>query len=98
MRRCAVREKRRTSAPVTETLLLCVVFGASLLFARAAGTSAPRPSQSEKVLGQTYLGFDANDYPGDEALPALATNFHVFRLLAECAARRKSEFLDREAR
>ncbi len=75
MRRCAVREKRRTSAPVTETLLLCVVFGASLLFARAAGTSAPRPSQSEKVLGQTYLGFDANDYPGDDALPGLRRTF-----------------------
>ena len=98
MRRCAVREKRRTSAPVTETLLLCVVFGASLLFARAAGTSAPRPSQSEKVLGQTYLGFDANDYPGDDALPGLRRTFTFSGYWLNAPPGAKSKFLDREAR
>jgi hypothetical protein len=75
MRRCAVRKKRRTGAPVAESLLLCVVFGAALLFPRAAGTSAPLPSQSERVPAQTYLGFDANDYPGDDALTVLRRTF-----------------------
>ncbi len=75
MRRCAVRETRRIRAALAEILLLCAAISCVLLFPRTAGTSAPRPSQPEKVPVPTYLGFDANDYPGDDALPALRRTF-----------------------
>jgi glycoside hydrolase-like protein len=67
------REKRSSS--VAEILLLCVAFACFLLFPRPADTSAPRPSQFEKLPVPTYLGFDANDYPGDDALPGLRRTF-----------------------
>jgi hypothetical protein len=75
MRRCAVREKRRGRAALAESLLLCVAIAAVLLFPRAAGTSAPLQAKVENPPPQTYLGFDANDYPGDDALRALRRTF-----------------------
>src|SRR5579863_1980316 len=36
---------------------------------------SPRRNQSDAVPPRTYLGFDANDYPGDAALPALRKTF-----------------------
>ncbi len=75
MRRCAVREKRRIRATLFQIVLLCVVFVFVLLFPRAAGTSTLSRAQEEKAPQQTYLGFDANDYPGDDALPALRRTF-----------------------
>jgi hypothetical protein len=70
-----VREKRRRRTAVAEILLLCAAVAGVVLFPHAAGTSAPWPSQSERLLVPTYLGFDANDYPGDEALPGLRRTF-----------------------
>ncbi len=71
MRRCEVHETRRKRAALAEIVLPCVIFVFVLLFPRAAGTS----TQEEKVSQQTYLGFDANDYPGDDALPGLRRTF-----------------------
>jgi hypothetical protein len=70
-----VRETRRKWAAVAQSLLLCAAIASVLLFPRAAGTSAPSHAQEEKVRQQTYLGFDANDYPGDDALPELRRTF-----------------------
>jgi hypothetical protein len=36
---------------------------------------SPRRSQSDAAPPRAYLGFDANDYPGDAALPALRKTF-----------------------
>ena len=60
---------------MADVLLPCAVFAAVLIFPRAAGTSAPARSQVENPPLQTYLGFDANDYPGDDALPGLRRTF-----------------------
>ena len=68
-----MREKRRTRTALGEILLLCAATASILLFPRTAGTSA-RP-QAEKAPQRTYLGFDANDYPGDDALPGLRRTF-----------------------
>ncbi len=70
-----MREKRRIRAALAEILLLCAAISCILLFPRRAATNAPRPSQPEKVPVPTYLGFDANDYPGDDALPGLRRTF-----------------------
>jgi hypothetical protein len=70
-----VREGRRRPAALPEILLLCVAIAAVLLFARAAGPNAASRTQAENPPSQTYLGFDANDYPGDDALPALRRTF-----------------------
>jgi hypothetical protein len=70
-----MREKRRIRAALAEFLLLCVVIASFLLFPSAAGTSAPLPAKAENPPPQTYLGFDANDYPGDDVLPALRRTF-----------------------
>jgi hypothetical protein len=63
------------SALVAEVLLLCAAISTVLLFPRAAGTKAPSFAQKEEVPPRTYLGFDANDYPGDDALPGLRRTF-----------------------
>jgi hypothetical protein len=68
-------EKRRTRAALSKILLLCVVFSFALLFAHPAGTSAPLQAKVGNPPLKTYLGFDANDYPGDDALPALRRTF-----------------------
>jgi hypothetical protein len=70
-----VREKQRKRAAVAEILVLCVAIAAVLLFPRAAGPHAASRTQAENPPSQTYLGFDANDYPGDDALPALRRIF-----------------------
>ena len=70
-----MRETRRRLAALSEFLLLCVAIAAVLLFPSAAGTSAPLQAKVENPPSQTYLGFDANDYPGDDALPALRRTF-----------------------
>jgi Domain of unknown function (DUF1906) len=76
MRRCEVRETRSMQAALAENLLLlCVAVVVALLFPRTAGTNALQPSQPEEIPAPTYLGFDANDYPGDEALPGLRRTF-----------------------
>jgi hypothetical protein len=75
MRRCAVREKRRKRAAVAEIFVLCVAFAAALLSPGAAGPNAASRTQAENPPPQTYLGFDANDYPGDDSLPTLRRTF-----------------------
>ncbi len=70
-----MRDTRRIGDALAEILRVCVAFAAVLLFSRAAGTSARLPLQPEKVPVHTYLGFDANDYPGDDALPSLRRAF-----------------------
>jgi hypothetical protein len=75
MRRCEVHETRRIRAALAEILLLCGAVVSVLVFSRAADTSAPSPSQPEIFPVQTYLGFDANEYPGDDALPGLRRTF-----------------------
>lgn len=73
--RCAVYEKRRLLAGLVEILLPFVTFAAALLFSRVAGSGAPLSTQAEQTPAQTYLGFDANDYPGDDALVGLRRTF-----------------------
>jgi len=75
MRWCAVHERRGKRAAVTEIPLLCVAIAAVLLFPPAAGMSARSRPHEETPPQQTYLGFDANDYPGDDALPGLRRTF-----------------------
>ena len=70
-----MREKRSLRAGLVEILLLFVTFVAVLLFPRVAGSGAPLSTQAEQSPAQTYLGFDSNDYPGDDALPALRRTF-----------------------
>jgi len=70
-----VREKRRRRAAVAEILLLFAAIAFALLFPHSAGTSAPSQAKVENPPLQTYLGFDANDYPGDDALPGLRRTF-----------------------
>lgn len=75
MRRCEVHETRRQRSALAEFLLLCAMFVFALLFPRAAGTSTRLRVQEVKAPQQTYLGFDANDYPGDDALLGLRRTF-----------------------
>ncbi len=75
MRRCDVHVTRSKRAAVAEILVLCVAIAAVLLFPRAAGPNAASRTQAGNPPPQTYLGFDANDYPGDDALPALRRTF-----------------------
>jgi hypothetical protein len=70
-----MRERRTASAPVGTILLLCVALVAVLLLPHTAGTSASSRTKAEDPPRKTYLGFDANDYPGDDALPALRRTF-----------------------
>jgi hypothetical protein len=71
-----VRETRRKWAAVAQSLLLCAAIASVLLFPRAAGTSTPSHTQEDtSPPPQTYLGFDANDYPGDDALLGLRKTF-----------------------
>jgi len=70
-----VREQRRINPAVAKILLLCVAIAAVVLFPRAADSGAPLQTQAEKPPAQFYLGFDANDYPGDNALPGLRRTF-----------------------
>jgi Domain of unknown function (DUF1906) len=70
-----VREVRRLRAGLAEILLLFVTFAAALLFPRVAGSGARLSTQAEQSPVQTYLGFDANDYPGDDALVGLRRTF-----------------------
>ena len=75
MRRCDVHETRSKRAAVAKILVLCVAIAAALLLPRAAGPNAASRTQAGNPPPQTYLGFDANDYPGDDALPALRRTF-----------------------
>ena len=70
-----MREQRRINPAFAKILLLCVAIAAVLLFPPAAGTNAPLQTKVENPPLQTYLGFDANDYPGDDALPGLRRTF-----------------------
>jgi hypothetical protein len=75
MRRCEVRETQRKRAAVGKILLLYVAIAAVLLLPRAAGTSATFLAPVQNPPPKSYLGFDSNDYPGDDALPALRRTF-----------------------
>jgi len=70
-----VREEQRKRAAVAEILVLCVAIVAVLLVPLAAGPNAASHTQAEHPPPQTYLGFDANDYPGDDSLPTLRRTF-----------------------
>ena len=70
-----MREKRRKRAAIAEILVLCVAIVAVLLVPLAAGPNAASHTQAEHPPPQTYLGFDANDYPGDDSLPTLRRTF-----------------------
>src|SRR5271156_4067153 len=74
MRRCEVREKQRRRAAHFQTPLPCLAFAFALLFPQAAGTNQLPQSKIENPR-PTFLGFDANDYPGDDALPDLRRTF-----------------------
>src|SRR3984957_18069303 len=53
-------------------ILFCILgFAAALLLPRYKTANAQIPEEAP----QTYLGFDANDYPGDAALPVLRQTF-----------------------
>src|ERR1700689_1816258 len=75
MRRCGVHETRSRRAVVAEILVFCVAIAVVLLFPRAVGLHAASRAQAENPPSQTFLGFDANDYPGYDALPALRRTF-----------------------
>jgi hypothetical protein len=70
-----MHQMRTKRSAISEILLLCVAIVVVVLFPRAAGSGAASPTQAEKSPGQIYLGFDANDYPGDDALPGLRRTF-----------------------
>jgi hypothetical protein len=70
-----VREKQRISAAIAKILLLCMTFAVLLLFPRAVSSGTPLRAQAVEASLQTYLGFDANEYPGDDELPALRQTF-----------------------
>src|ERR1700683_5682911 len=56
----------------TATILVCILgLALGLLPARCEITN----EQISQEAPQTYLGFDANDYPGDAALPDLRRTF-----------------------
>jgi hypothetical protein len=69
-----VGETLSKRAAVAEIPLICVVSAFVLLFPQLASTSAP-PQAEVGNPPRTYLGFDANDYPGDDALPGLRRTF-----------------------
>jgi Domain of unknown function (DUF1906) len=70
-----MQEKRRIRTALAGILLLCAAIVFALLLPRVAATNRTRPSQPEKIPVPTYLGFDANDYPGDDVLPGLRRTF-----------------------
>ena len=60
------------------SMAICfLIFSFPLLSASLSGSNIPSqsPSEGETRRPRTYLGFDANDYPGDAALPALRKTF-----------------------
>jgi hypothetical protein len=52
-----------------------IVFLALLLSAFAVLLALPSKSHTDQVRSSAYLGFDLNEYPGDDALPALRKTF-----------------------
>jgi hypothetical protein len=48
---------------------------AALLLANASPAPQAQPTKPPAPAPQNYLGFDANDYPGDDLLPALRKQF-----------------------
>jgi hypothetical protein len=52
-----------------------IIFPALLLSLFAALLAYPGRTGSNPDQGRSYLGFDLNEYPGDEALPALRKTF-----------------------
>ncbi len=63
-------------------LVLCGTLAAALLFAATAGHEH-----------NFYLGFDRNDYPGDDSAGAVAQDVQLHGILAECAAGRENELV-----
>jgi hypothetical protein len=59
------------------TLRLCgeLAFGIILLAAACVSSLTAQKSKDAPADAPTYLGFDANDYPGDAALPVLKHTF-----------------------
>jgi Domain of unknown function (DUF1906) len=70
-----MHQTRTKRSAIAEILLLYVAVAVVVLFPRAAGSGAASQTQAEKSPGQIYLGFDVNDYPGDDALPGLRRTF-----------------------
>jgi hypothetical protein len=66
-----MNDKSKHSPNIVSIVLCILSFAAALLLPRYKTTSA----QISEEAPQTYLGFDANDYPGDAALPALRQTF-----------------------
>ncbi len=59
-------------ALIVAAICLAPLFSASQPPARRL---SPQSNETEAAPPRTYLGFDANDYPGDAALPALRKTF-----------------------
>ena len=56
--------------------LLLALLTAALAFAAVAAVAAPaQPPVSLSSAPRSYVGFDANDYPGDAMLPTLRQQF-----------------------
>jgi Domain of unknown function (DUF1906) len=70
-----LREKPRINVAAVEVLLRSAAIAAVLVFPLATGPNAASRTQVESPPAQSYLGFDANDYPGDNALPGLRRTF-----------------------
>jgi hypothetical protein len=70
-----LREKRRINVAAVEVLLRCAAIAAVLVFPLATGPNAASRTEVENPPAQSYLGFDANDYPGDNAFAALRRTF-----------------------
>ena len=76
---------------------MLVVLSCSLVLAATnLARSETKVTQAQQNTSRVYLGFDANDYPGDCGIAGLEKNFHFLRLLAQRAAWRKDEFVDRK--
>ena len=66
-----MNHKSRHSSNIASILLCILSLAVALLLPRSKSASA----QISQDVPQTYLGFDANDYPGDTALPDLRRTF-----------------------
>jgi hypothetical protein len=66
-----MNDKSKHSSNVASIVLCILGLVVALLLPRSKTASA----QTSQDAPQTYLGFDANDYPGDAALPGLRRTF-----------------------
>jgi hypothetical protein len=64
---------RRSTANMTRLCRLSLLLGSAILCGLAVGAERPQGQVAPNVT--PYLGFDANDYPGDAMLPRLHETF-----------------------